>query len=232
MRSLKLCLLASAVSAAVLGASSGPLWLIFVDDLHLDFTNTGRIRTALKTISTELIHEGDAFALRSSGPSSLAIDVTSDRTRLETAIRKATGNGLKAVDTQEPGVGFNEVRYRASLALSAARDMIASVEHVRDRKKALIYVSNGYTDMAPQSDRWPELAHLAGIAGVTIFTIDPRLVAGSRPRDPRMDRAAWEQYWLTTRNSLRVLAELTGGFGLEDDGLAETMKRINSAMRE
>jgi hypothetical protein len=29
-----------------------------------------------------------------------------------------------------------------------------------------------------------------------------------------------------------VLAELTGGFGLEDDGLAETMKRINSAMRE
>jgi hypothetical protein len=29
-------------------------WLIFVDDLHLDFRNTGRIRGMLKTIVSQL----------------------------------------------------------------------------------------------------------------------------------------------------------------------------------
>jgi hypothetical protein len=225
-------LLAAASILAGGSGAAGPVWLIFVDDLHLSFANTGRLRTSLKTITSELIREGDSFAIRSSGPSSLAIDITADRSRLETAIKKATGNGLKAADTQEPSVGLKEVRYRASVALSAARKMIESVEHVHDRKKALIYVSDGYIDMTPQNDRQPLLAHLAGVAGVTIFTIDPRLLTGSPPRDPRMDRAAWEHYWLTTRNSLRVLAEMSGGFGLEDGRLAETLKRINSAMRE
>jgi hypothetical protein len=47
-----------------------------------------------------------------------------------------------------------------------------------------------------------------------------------------MDRAARDQYWARPRDSLRVLAELTGGFALEDDGLAEMLNRHNSAMRE
>jgi hypothetical protein len=33
--------------------TAGNLWLIFVDDLHLDFPNTGRLRDLLRTISRE-----------------------------------------------------------------------------------------------------------------------------------------------------------------------------------
>jgi hypothetical protein len=110
--------------------------------------------------------------------------------------------------------------------------MVTSVEYVRDRPKALIYISNGYFDVAPYHDRPPELAHVAGVAGVTIFTIDPRLLTGSPAPDQGIDRAAWEHYWLTTRNSLRALADMSGGFTLEDGDLVAALKRIGSAVWE
>ena len=52
--------------------ASGRIFLIFVDDLHMDFRNTGRIRELFKKISKELIHDGDMFGIVSTGPSSIA----------------------------------------------------------------------------------------------------------------------------------------------------------------
>jgi len=46
------------------------VWLIFVDDLHLDFTATGHLKDLFKKITDELVHEGDVFGVVSSGPSS------------------------------------------------------------------------------------------------------------------------------------------------------------------
>src|SRR5512138_1017302 len=43
--------------------AAGRIWLIFVDDLHLDFPNTGRIKDLFKKISNELVHEGDMFGI-------------------------------------------------------------------------------------------------------------------------------------------------------------------------
>ena len=59
--------------------ASGRIFLIIVDDLHLDFRNTGRIRDLFKRISRQLVHEGDMFGIVSTGPSSLSIDLTYDR---------------------------------------------------------------------------------------------------------------------------------------------------------
>ena len=56
--------------------AAGRIFLIIVDDLHLDFRNTGRIRDLFKKIANTLVHEGDMFAIVSTGPSSLAIDTT------------------------------------------------------------------------------------------------------------------------------------------------------------
>ena len=64
------------------------IFLIIVDDLHLDFRNTGRIRDLFKRISRTLVHEGDMFSIVSTGPSSLAIDPTYDRKVLDEAIKK------------------------------------------------------------------------------------------------------------------------------------------------
>jgi VWFA-related protein len=56
--------------------AAGRIFLIIVDDLHLDFGNTARIRDLFKRIANTLVHEGDMFAIVSTGPSSLAIDPT------------------------------------------------------------------------------------------------------------------------------------------------------------
>src|SRR5256885_2805340 len=128
-------------------AQPATIWLIFVDDLHVDFLSTGRLRSLIKTISSELIHDGDAFGIRSSGPSSLSIDVTSDREPLEVAIRNTAGNALLPSDILRITHGAresNEVRDRARVALSAAYEMMMSLEQVPNRRKAFIYISNGY----------------------------------------------------------------------------------------
>ncbi len=73
--------------------TSGRIFLFFVDDLHMDFRNTGRIRELFKKIKNTLVHEGDMFGIVSSGPSSIAIDMTYDRSRLDEAIKKIPGTG-------------------------------------------------------------------------------------------------------------------------------------------
>src|SRR5688572_18331605 len=81
--------------------ASGRIFLIFIDDLHLDFRNTGRIRDLLKKVATTLVHDGDMFGIVSTGPSSIAVDMTYDRTRLDEAIKKVSGAGLKPEDLME-----------------------------------------------------------------------------------------------------------------------------------
>ena len=127
--------------------AAGRIFLIIVDDLHLDFRNTGRIRDLFKRIATNLIHDGDMFGIVSTGPSSLAIDLTYDRKVLDDAIKKISGNGLKPSDViqgAEGAEGPSEVRYRAHVAFSTAEDVLRQLERVTNRRKAVLWVSNGF----------------------------------------------------------------------------------------
>jgi VWFA-related protein len=95
--------------------TTGRIFLIIVDDMHLDFRNTGRIRDLFKKIGRELIHEGDMFCIVSTGPSSIAIDPTYDRKMLDESIKKITGNGLKPQDIiqgPDSSQGPSEVLYQ------------------------------------------------------------------------------------------------------------------------
>jgi hypothetical protein len=42
---------------------------------------------------------------------------------------------------------------------------------------------------------------------------------------PNLNDAAWQKYWTTTRNSLQVIAEQTGGFVIQEN-LEDGLKRI------
>jgi hypothetical protein len=98
-----------AVAVAESAATQGVVtWLVFVDDLHLDFRNTGRLRELLRMVSGQLIRPGDRFALRSSGPSMLSVDITQDQTLLASALMRATGSGLSFSDIARGG--GNEAR--------------------------------------------------------------------------------------------------------------------------
>jgi VWFA-related protein len=152
--------------------AAGRIWLIFVDDLHLDFRATGRIKDLFKKISTELVHEGDMFGIVSTGPSSLAIDLTYDRKRLTEAIDKISGAGLKPQEILDAPLGAegpSEVRYRAHVAFSTAYDIMKTLEQVHNRRKAFVYVSNGYdfnpfseTRKKQDQERWREMNPNAG----------------------------------------------------------------------
>ena len=250
--------------------TAGRIFLIIVDDLHLDFRNTGRIRDLFKRISKTLVHEGDMFSIVSTGPSSLAIDPTYDRKVLDEAIKKITGNGLKPADIingAEGADGPTEVRYRAHVAFSTAYDMLSQMEKINNRRKAVIWVSNGY-DFNPfaesrlgedpvfggrfgqtreegreqqgmtnqnqfaDADLARELAEVtrtANRANATLYTIDPRgLVAGS-DLDEQLDPVEFGEHVRKTQDSLRVLAEQTGGIAVvNQNNFDKALKRIDA----
>ena len=127
--------------------ASGRIFILFVDDLHLDFKNTARVRDLLKKVKANLIHQGDMFGIVSSGPSSIAIDLTYDTKRIDEALKKVMGGALKPTDViqgPEGQDGPSEVRYRAHVAFSTVADLLDNLSKVHNRRKALIYVSNGY----------------------------------------------------------------------------------------
>jgi VWFA-related protein len=257
--------------------AAGRIFLIFVDDLHLDFRNTGRIRELFKKIAKELIHEGDMFGIVSTGPSSLSIDLTYDRKRLDQAINKITGSGLAPkdiLDVPEGAQGPPEVRYRAHVAFSTANDIISQLAQVHNRRKAFIYVSNGYDfnpfkdtrekqekerygrpssdnpddgsgnsneDTNPFQKQGNQFHHAdlvsdlswltrnANKANVTMYTIDPRGLVGMPDLDEKIDMVEWQAYIRTSQDSLRTIAELTGGYAaVNQNDFDKALKRIDA----
>jgi VWFA-related protein len=254
--------------------AAGRIFLVFVDDLHLDFRNTGRIRELFKKIRTTLVHEGDMFGMVSTGPSSIAIDLTYDLKRFDEAIKKIAGNALKPsdiLDAPQGAEGPSEVRYRAHVAFSTAYDIMKSLETVHNRRKAFVYVSNGYdfnpfpqaragTDLYgrmggnsrnpemgnesfedpfmrqgnqfAEADLARELAELtraANRANATIYTIDPRGLVGGPDLDEQIDPVEYSNYVRTSQDSLRVLAEETGGIAVvNQNDFDKALKRIDN----
>lgn len=206
-------------------------WLIFVDDLHIAFRDTGLVRKLLASIAAELILDGDSFIIRSSGPSSVSIPLGRDRAVLDPAISRVSGNELfpsdcLAVETDE------ELRYRAKLAAATATEMLNSLPSKRIGRAALLYISNGYT-------RLPVDATIAGVpriaqeSGVTVFVLNPRGLPRTPqvapPGVPAQDRCYRDDIMM---KSLRALAEPSGGFAvLEDADFADALQRIGRAMR-
>ena len=251
--------------------AAGRIFLLIVDDLHLDFRNTGRIRDLFKRISNTLVHEGDMFGIVSTGPSSLAIDLTYDRKILTESIKKITGNCLKPSDIiqgQDGPQGPTEVRYRAHVAFSTARDIVTQLEKVTNRRKAVVWVSNGF-DFNPfekgrsgedpiyggrygqtqeegqeinrtfnqgtqfaDADLARELADLtraANRANATFYTIDPRGLVAGQDLDETVDPSDFQQHVRKTQDSLRVLADETGGIAIvNQNNFDKGLKRIDA----
>ena len=256
--------------------TSGRIFILYIDDLHLAFRNTGRLRQLVKSVATTLIHEGDMFAIQSTGPSSLAIDLTYDRKRIDEAIKKISGAGLspkEIIEGPQGQEGPSEIRYRANVAFSTAYETLTMLEQVRDRRKAFIYISEGY-DFNPfektragidpyaeskgntgeggntnseQSDYNPwvrsgqqfadgdlaaqlaDLTRVANRANVSIYTVDPRGLVGMPDIDENLDMVEWQTYVQKSIDSLRVLAEQTGGIAVvNQNDFERALKRIDA----
>jgi VWFA-related protein len=268
--------------------TAGRILVFFVDDLHMQFSNTLRIREIFRQASKLLLHEGDLFAIVSSGSSSISVQLTYDARRLDEAINKIMGSELKP-DEIINGAGQNglaELRWRAHVAMSTVNDLLDNLEKVHNRRKALIYVSDGY-DFAPFKDarlglmdpdspflqnrmlqvrnaadyaaaltggesnpsktgstdsgtneefadaelamELARMTRIANRANTTIYTIDPRGLIGGPDIDQPVEITQWHDYIQKSQNTLRTLAEETGGIAVVDqNNFEKALKRIDA----
>jgi VWFA-related protein len=133
---------------------SGRIFVFLIDDLHLQFQNTPRIRDLFKQIGDSLVHDGDMFGIISTGTSAISVQMTYDRHRFDEAVDELAGNELSPEDiikTTEGGQGPTEVKWRAHVAFSTVNALLESLEKVHNRRKAQVYLSDGY-DFNPFQD--------------------------------------------------------------------------------
>ena len=210
------------------------------------------------------------FAMVSTGPSSIEVGLTYDRGLLDATISRIRGFALSPRDIIEmpDGVqGPSEVRYRTNVAFSTAFDMLKNLEGIKNRRKAVIYVSNGY-DLDPfpegrlgidplfgsqdpfqEPDRLfyqqrgaqgnfadadmqiqlAELTRTANRANATLYTIDPRGLVAGADLDEQVDPVEFNAHVRKTQDSLRVLADETGGIAVvNQNDFDKALKRIDA----
>ena len=231
----------------VAGDAGGRLFVVLIDDLNIEEGLTLRTRAVFEEWAENVIREGDLFGIVSTGPSAIAIDVTDDRGLLEAAAARITGDGFNANELVEnfppDGQGVQELMLRARLAFNTMRNIVRSLEEVRQLRKVVVYVSGGY-DFNPFPDeraRWfnaPRGTRLADVASereltqeildvataanranASFYTVDPRgLVAGPGAADYQLSGLdgirSFNEWIFTAQNSLRSIAEQTGGWAI------------------
>jgi VWFA-related protein len=149
--------------------TSGRIFIIFIDDLHLQPLDTPKVRNLLGQVRDTLIHENDLVGIVTTGYSSIAIDIGYDinHARLDEAIKKTMGGGMTPhdiVNMPETSQGPAGLRYNASVAFSTAYDILEKAAKITNRRKSFIYVSSGY-DFNPFKDsRYQHEQDLYGIA--------------------------------------------------------------------
>jgi VWFA-related protein len=163
--------------------------------------------------------------------------------------------------------GPSEVRYRAHVAFSTAYDMLSQMEKIANRRKAVVWVSNGY-DFNPFADsrlgedpvfggrfgqsreegrqqqgqfgqnqfadadlvrELAEVTRAANRANATLYTIDPRGLVAGADLDEQLDPVEFGEHVRKTQDSLRVLAEQTGGIAVvNQNNFDKALKRIDA----
>ena len=262
--------------------AAGRIFLIFIDDFHLQFRETPRTRDLIKRMMRNLIHEGDMFGIVSTGHSSISEQLTYDRQVLESSIERITGGGLTPKDIMQgmaTSQGPAELRHRAHVAFSTAYDLMRNLEKVQNRRKAVIYISSGYDFDPFVEGRLEEQARRMGIndsqdeqggmlaaaerlredptyrdqrssqqlaatdlirevydltkaanrANATLYTIDPRGLIAGPDIDQDVNMNDWNAYVRETQDSLRMLAEQTGGIAIvNQNDFDKGLKRIDN----
>ena len=137
--------------------TAGRVFILFVDDMHLDRKSTPKVRKVYKEIVDTLIHEGDLVGVISSGPSALNVDLTYDRATLYDVMDRIIGDGLSVQELIESTTGGSngplELRWRVHKAFKLARDIVDNLERMKHRRKAFIYISSGYDFNPYQMER-------------------------------------------------------------------------------
>lgn len=190
----------------------GRLYLIVLDDLH---TNSARSNVA-RRIATEFIEKNVApndlaAVVSTSGNRKTSQELTRDRGLLLRAVgqfvgRKAMSPGIAGLgqtgtpEALSPEASAPERIYNARAALQTLADLTRFLGRIRDRRKAVVYISEGVdygfgtvgeskttngtgglgfvhqeTTSREVRDRLREFIELANRGNVTLYAFDPRV---------------------------------------------------------
>ena len=250
--------------------TAGRIIIFVVDDLHMEFRDTHRVRKLFRDMAKELVHDGDLFGIVSTGTSSIAIDLTYDKGRMDEAANRITGGGLRPseiIQQSATGETPQEVMHRANVAFETVYGMLTNLEQAQNRRKAVVLISNGY-DFDPFTSsrmgqagsmflnnqnvdpndpslamfnqgnqfndaelamRLSELTRQANRANATFYTFDPRGLVAGQDLDEQVDPMEWESHLRKQQDSLRVLAELTGGLAVVNtNDFSRALRRIDA----
>ena len=252
--------------------SNGRVFLILIDDLHFEPELTPHVRRLIQTIVDTLLHEGDLIGVVSTGPSFIELGLTYDKKLVAETANKIRGSGYlpsEIFKMLENSQGPGDIRNKAQLAFFTAYNMLADLERVTNRRKAVIYISTGY-DFDPfaegrnSRDRimggrfsdplrrvidednpyfsmgrvtadidlfrlTRELTLSANRANASIYTIDPRGLAGTVDAGQYVDQSEWRTYIQKTTATLKYLSEETGGFPIVDtNDFTGALKRVDA----
>jgi VWFA-related protein len=142
--------------------TSGRVFVFFVDDLHLRFQNSAAVRDLFKRISRQLVHDGDLFGIISSGPSTIRVDMTYDKRRIDDSIERIMGDALKPseiIDRPTAQAALPEIRQRAHVAFKIMYELLTNLEKLQGRRKALVWISEGYDFNPFHQSRYGLLGH-------------------------------------------------------------------------
>jgi VWFA-related protein len=151
--------------------TSGRIFIIFIDDLHLYPRDTSRVRDVLKQVRDTLIHDNDLVGFVSSGYSSIQINPTYDynHRRFDEAISKVIGAAMPLGETLaslDNAQGPAGLRFNNHVAFQAAYRILDQAARITNRRKAFIYVSSGY-DFDPFKDERLKIAQDRYSAGLS-----------------------------------------------------------------
>jgi hypothetical protein len=197
-------------SAQVMRVDGGTV-ILFVDDLHVDFRSTPRLRDLLiRRILPAVLGKGRSVGIVTTGYSSINAAPTTDEALLLARLRSITGGGLRPDDLLDERQGSERLG-RARVALATAKDTITFLAASRTARPSIIYLSNGYGKPAVTAEL-DEIIAAAYRANVTIHALELHgLVSAPSPDLKASDWALWDEYRVNARDSLRRLAERAGG---------------------
>jgi VWFA-related protein len=259
----------------------GRIYLVVLDDLHIDGARTAAVRTAMRRFIEQDLGPADVTAIVStSGRAGASAEFTTDRRRLvditerflgqklpsatlshiQTARDERIQEGFKngpqkkkdALDGFGPDPDGQERVFRAQKTMAALRRLSDFMAGVTGRRKAMVLVSEGVDVEVDRaiSDRLGDVEHKAPVApvmvetqaairaanrgNVTVYAVDPRgladaaadLIETTTSFGP-VGNVSTQDEMRISHDSLRVLAENTGGFAaLDHNDLSSAFDRI------
>ncbi len=128
---------------------SGRIFIIFIDDMHLQALDSPQVKSILGLIRDTIVHDNDLVGLVSTGYSSVEVNPTYDyqHRRFNESINKIMGSGMtpqEIITANQTAEGPAGIRHNTHVAFQTAYDLLDQLAKITNRRKAFIYVSNGY----------------------------------------------------------------------------------------